>query len=192
MLLAQAGHHAVVNHHARLIAHHRVTGHAHGQIGVARDVDALQKFSGLRAYHFQLAQRAHIDDAHALANVHRLFAYALHARTARYRVVLGTLPHARCHPDGASLRVQGAHGSMPLGVEAAPGQMRYRHRMKEGPRSGGADLDRRFTGDARQHPQRRHIGMLALAGAHAVGGVALHELDVVVALLRRVIKIFEL
>ena len=34
--------------------------------------------------------------------------------------------------------------------------------------------------------------MLALAGAHAVGGVALHQLDVVVALLRRVVKILEL
>jgi hypothetical protein len=64
--------------------------------------------------------------------------------------------------------------------------------MVEGARGGGADLLGLLAGEAGQDAQPVHVGVLALAGAHAVGGEALEQLDVVEALLHGVAEILEL
>ena len=77
-------------------------------------------------------------------------------------------------------------------AEAAPGEHAHRHRVVERPRGGGSDGAARLATDLREDADGIHVGVLALGRPHADGGVALEQLDVVEALLRRVEEILEL
>ena len=79
-----------------------------------------------------------------------------------------------------------------LGVEAASGELRHRHRMKERTRRGRADLLRLLPREPREDAQRVHVRMLALARPHADGRETLEQLDVVEAFLHGVREVLEL
>src|SRR6185503_5685315 len=80
----------------------------------------------------------------------------------------------------------------PVGMKAATCQVRHRHRMEERARRGTADFSRRRVLQFRQDAYRIHVRELALARPHAHGGIALEQLDIVEALLRRISKILKL
>ena len=69
------------------------------------------------------------------------------------------------------------------GLEGPAGKGPQRHRVPGRPRRGGAHLREALAGLLGHQPHGRELAHAALAGAHRGGGVALGELDRVVALL---------
>src|SRR5579871_2536653 len=78
------------------------------------------------------------------------------------------------------------------GVKAPPGKVAQGDGMVERPGRRGSCLGHGTAPDPRQNADRVSVGGLALARPHAVGGVALHQLGAVEALLRRVDEVLVL
>ena len=166
---------AVVHDPAGVAGHHAVADAAGLQVREAVGVEPVEELAGVRPAHDQLAERGHVDQAGGLVHRQRL--------GARVAVVVGAPPVARPQDVRAQLAVTGVHRRALGGLEGASGQRAHRHRVPGRPGGGGAHLGQALPGLLGHQPHRGQLAHAALAGPHRRGGVALGELDRVVALL---------
>ena len=186
MVFAEPAGRAVVVDHAVFAQHQAVARLADGQLGEGVAIDAVEEFGGVLAEDLDLAERRDIADAGILADVQH-FAIDAFApgRFARAREPGRAIPEAGLDKDGAVLlgpvvQRRFAHRLEVLAARSA-GQRAEGDRRIERAEGRGADLGRRDAARFGKDADGVDVGQLALIGRHAVGGVALGELDMAVA-----------
>ena len=127
--------HAIVNHHALLIGEHGVTGFANGLFKKGKGVNAIHKFGGIGPAQFNTAKRAHINEPHFIAHVHR---FCVHAFIAIFCLTIKSraLPVACGHHFGAELKMALMHGAVTHRIKRTTGHVREFFRRKGRPRRG--------------------------------------------------------
>ena len=174
-LVVQAADRAVVDDAPGVARDHAVADAAGLQVGEAVRVEAVEELAGVGSAHYELSQRGDVDQAGRLVYRQRL--------GARVAVVVGPAPVARPHHVGSQVAVAAVDRGALGRLEGPPGQRPHRHRLPGRARGGGAHVLQALPGLLRHQAYRGQLAHAALAGAHRGGGVALGELDRVVALL---------
>ena len=181
VLLVEAGGDAVVDHHAGTVGHQHVARPPQRLLGVGEGVDALEELGGIGAPHLEAAERRDVDQADVAAHVEDLLDDGRGA-ALRGAVVLGPQPRPGHHHLGAQLGVAMVHRGAAHRLEDAARQEAELLGPERRPRGGGADESHALALGPGIEARRGQRRVTALARAHADGGVALHQLDVVVAL----------
>ena len=174
---SKARRHAIIQHHAFVIAHQAVAHAAGGQLAPVVYIHALQQRRHAGAGQLNLAQRAHINQAHA-------FAHSAHLRL-RVAVSFSAHPQPRQHHLRAMRCMPRLQRAVLHGLKMLAAKHAQRHRPRRRPRRGCAHARCRLaqrTGARLHYILRAH---LPLARAHRRGAVALEQLGTVKALINR-------
>ena len=175
VVLAEAGGDAVIGDNA-VLGHHRAVAHpADGQLRPLVDVHQLQELGDVRAAQVQLAEGGDVDQADVVPHVGSL--------GHRVAVVVRADPLACQERSGAMGVVPVLEGGATNRLVDATGQRTQRDGCVGRAPHGGADLGHGHAVGLGQHGGGVHRLQLALGRAHGHGGVPLHELDRVEALL---------
>ena len=176
-LLVDPADRAVVDDPPRVGADHPVADPARLEVREPVGVQAIQEFARLGTAHEQLAERGDVDQSRGAVDGQRL--------TLGIAVVIGAAPvagplHVRAERAVARMD-RGALGG--LDRPSAEDPHRYRHPGRAG--GGRADVGEALPGFLRHQTHRRQLAHAPLARAHGHGGVALCQLDRVIALVDR-------
>ena len=180
VVFANSGHGAVIQNDAGFVADDAVARASHAQIGEAVGVDLVEKLTGVPADDVELAERAQVNETHALPDrpVFLLNRFLLAVRRA---VVEWPFPLAHVHPDAADFVVFGVHGRALDGMEVWSGQRAKRYRRRGRPRGGSAGFFDSLSGLRGADAYGGLVAHLALAGTHGCGGVPLERFNMVEA-----------
>ena len=190
MPLRQTGGGAVIHHHP-VLAQHQPIAHPprpQGREGVG--IDEVEEAARIGALNVDLAKGGDIADANPVADkAHLAVAGVKPALVAGTREIGRAVPQPRLHHRRAAFDAGLMRGGEALRREALalPARAKGRDGDRDIGRAEGGDPGLRYAapGGVSQNRQRRHVGVLALIGGHALRRVALHVLDGAVVLLRR-------
>ena len=173
-LLVEAADRAVVGDPPGVGGHHAVAHASRREVREAVGVHHVEELARLRAAQQQLAERRDVDHAGGAVNAQRLL--------LGIAVVVGATPVAGPHHGRAERTVARVDRRALGGLERAPGERAHRHGRPRRSRRGQADLLGRLPGLGAHQPHRGQLAHATLAGPHRDRGVALGELDRVIAL----------
>ena len=176
VVLAEATGHAVIGDDA-VLGHHRAVAHPTDvELLPLVDVHQLQELRHVGTAEVQLAQRGHVDQADVGPHVGGL--------GHGVAVMVRTDPLAGQERRRAMRLVPVLQRRATHRLEDPPGEGAQRDRGVRRPPHGGADIGHGYLVGVGQDGSSVDRLQLALGRAHGHGGVPLHELDGVEALLR--------
>ena len=180
VLIMQATCDAVIDDDAGLVGQQRIARASDRLLEKIEGIKAVDESRGVGTANVEFAQRRDVDNADILAHGPDLGDDRLRALLLR-AVVGRSQPQSRRHHAGAQRQMPVVHRREPGRLIAASGKMAELLRHQRRPERRCADLLDIAAGGPRHHADGVEIGMAALTGSKPRGGVALDELDVVVA-----------
>ncbi len=180
MLVGKARANAVVDDHALLVGHQRITRTPDRLFEKGEGIQAVEQLGGVGAAYVQAAECRHVDDADLVAHVQR---FLLHAGIALrgFAIERRTLPDPGRHHFRACLHMTRVHGCLPIRIKGTACNVCQFLGLEGRPGCGHAGFTDTALGRSGHQSCSRQCRVTTLRRAHAHRGIAFYQLDVAIA-----------